>query len=173
MALRTNLLVPATNVGMEFCLGNNWSVEADYYFPWLEREGSNKDAFQMLFWGATGRYWFGKDRNIQRRLRGHSLGLCAYAGYYDLERDFTGHQGEFAAVMLDYMYAVPIFRKKMHLEFNLGAGYLYSFARPYDVFEEGGKAFREGYAKKIHWVGPLKAAVSLVVPISVKGRATR
>lgn len=173
MAVRTNLLVPLSNAGLEFCIGNSWSVEADYYFPWFEREESNKDAFQMLFWGATGRYWFGKERTDQRRLLGHSVGLGAYAGYYDIESDFAGHQGEFATVCIDYMYAVPIFRKKLHMEFNLGIGYLYSYARPYDVFETGGKAYRDGYSKKIHWVGPLKAAVSLVVPISVKRRTTR
>lgn len=86
-----------------------------------------------------------------------------------MERSFVGHQGEFAAVCLDYLYAMPIFNDKVNLEFNIGAGYMYSYARPYEVFEPGGKAFKEGFIKNVHWFGPLKAGVSLVVPIRVKG----
>ena len=164
-AVRTNLLSPLSNVGAEMCINDRWSVEADYYFPWLCRKADHKNAMQMLAWGVTGRYWLGKNRTYTSRLLGHSVGLGAYAGYYDFERNYTGHQGEFASVCLDYMYAMPVFNNRMHLEFTVGLGYLYSYARPYDVFESGGKAFREGYAKNIHWAGPLKAGVSLVVPI--------
>jgi hypothetical protein len=164
-AVRTNLLSPLSNVGAEMCINDRWSVEADYYFPWLCRKADHKNAMQMLAWGVTGRYWLGKGRTYKNRLLGHSVGLGTYIGYYDLERNYTGHQGEFASVCLDYMYAMPVFNNRMHLEFTVGLGYLYSYARPYDVFESGGKAFREGYTKNIHWAGPLKAGVSLVVPI--------
>lgn len=172
-AIHTNLLLPFSNIGVEVCINNRWSVEGDYYFPWVFREDDHKDATQLLAWGVTARRWFGKDRRCDERLLGHSLGLGAYMGYYDFGRNYSGHQGEFASLVLDYTYAMPIFKRKMHLEFSIGAGYLYSYARPYDVFEEGGKAFREGYTKKVNWVGPLKAAVSLVVPISIKTGATK
>lgn len=168
MAVRTNLLVPGFNFGVEVPLGNRWSVGADYYYPWLSRRADLKDCFQLLGLGFEGRYWFGKNRTASDRLRGHSIGLSAYSGYYDVERSFIGHQGEFAAVCLDYLYAMPIFNDKVNLEFNIGAGYLYSYARPYEVFEPGGKAFKEGFIKNVHWFGPLKAGVSLVVPIRVK-----
>jgi hypothetical protein len=165
VAVRTNLLSPLTNIGVEVCLNDRWSLEADYYFPWVARNEDHQDAVQMLAWGVTGRCWLGKNRTYTSRLLGHSVGLGTYIGYYDLERNYTGHQGEFASVCLDYMYAMPVFNNRMHLEFTVGLGYLYSYARPYDVFESGGKAFREGYTKNIHWAGPLKAGVSLVVPI--------
>lgn len=171
-AVRTNLLSPLSNVGAEMCINDRWSVEADYYFPWLWRKDDHKNAMQMLAWGVTGRYWLGKDRTYTSRLLGHSVGLGAYAGYYDFERNYSGHQGEFASVCLDYMYAMPVFNNRMHLEFTVGLGYLYSYARPYDVFESGGKAFREGYTKNIHWAGPLKAGVSLVVPIYMTRKQT-
>lgn len=167
MALRSNLLVPAGNVGMEFCLGDNWSIGADYYFPWLKRKADHQNALQLLGWGIEGRYWFGKARTEGDRLKGHSIGLSAYAGYYDFERSYKGMQGEFATIGLDYLYAMPIYKGKLHLEFNLGFGYIYSYVKPYDVFETGGKAFKEGYIKNFHWVGPVKAGVSLVVPISI------
>lgn len=35
VAVRSNLLVPALNVGIEVPIGTNWSVAADYYFPWV------------------------------------------------------------------------------------------------------------------------------------------
>lgn len=168
-AARTNLLIPGFNFGVEVPIGNRWSVGADYYYPWLSRRADHKDCFQLLGLGFEGRYWFGKNRTASDRLRGHSIGLSAYSGYYDVERSFVGHQGEFAAVCLDYLYAMPIFNDKVNLEFNIGAGYLYSYARPYEVFEPGGKAFKEGFIKNVHWFGPLKAGVSLVVPIRVKG----
>ena len=168
MTFRSNLLVPATNVGMEFCLGNSWSVGADYYFPWFKRRADHQNAIQLLGWGLEGRYWFGSSRTDEDRLKGHSIGLSTYAGYYDFERSYKGIQGEFATIGLDYLYAMPICRGKLHLEFNLGLGYIYSYVKPYDVFEAGGKAFKEGYIKNFHWVGPIKAGVSLVVPIHTR-----
>ena len=165
VAVRTNLLSPLSNVGVEVCINDSWSIEGDYYFPWLCRKDDHQNALQLLSWGVTGRYWFGRNRTYLDRLLGHSIGLGTYMGYYDLEHNYTGHQGEFASMCLDYMYAMPIFKKKMHLELTIGVGYLYSYARPYDVFQSGGKAFREGYTKNIHWVGPLKAGLSLIVPI--------
>jgi outer membrane protein OmpA-like peptidoglycan-associated protein len=35
VAVRSNLLVPALNVGVEAPIGTHWSVGADYYFPWI------------------------------------------------------------------------------------------------------------------------------------------
>ena len=43
--------------------------------------------------------------------------------------------------------------------------------KPYDVFEDGGKAYKTDYTKNFHWVGPTKATVSLVVPIKFARRA--
>ena len=167
MALRSNLIVPASNIGLEFCIGDSWSIGADYYFPWIKRQADHQNALQLLGWGLEGRYWFGKSRKEDDRLKGHSIGLSTYAGYYDFERSYTGIQGEFATVGLDYLYAMSICKGKLHLEFNLGLGYIYSYVKPYDVFETGGKAFKEGYIKNFHWIGPVKAGVSLVVPIRI------
>ena len=124
-----------------------------------------KNAIQLLGWGLEGRYWFGKERKETDRLKGHSIGLSSYAGYYDFERNYSGIQGEFINIGVDYLYALSLCKERLHLEFNIGLGYIYSNVTPYDVFEEGGKAFKEGYIKKFHWVGPVKAGVSLAVPI--------
>lgn len=164
-ALRSNLLVPGLNIGAEYPIGTHWSVGADYYFPWFWRNADNRNCFQLLGWNVEGRYWFGKDRTEADALKGHSVGLSTYAGYYDIERKFKGNQGSFVSVGADYLYSLPLFNDKIHFEFTIGLGYIFSQMRPYDVFEPGGKAYKVDYTKDFHWVGPTKAAVSIVVPI--------
>ena len=171
--LRTNFLSPLTNAGAEFCIGDSWSVAADYYFPWIPRNASNRNCFQLLGWSLAGRYWFGKDRGMEDRLEGHSIGLSAAAGYYDFERNYKGRQGEFISAGLDYMYALPIAKDRLHLEFSLCVGYIYSYVRPYDVFTDGGLAYKTDYTERFSWIGPTKASVSLVVPIRFKRRGEK
>lgn len=171
--LRTNLLSPLSNFGVEYCIDNNWSIGADYYFPWIFRNPDHKNCFQVLGGSIEGRYWFGKDRDETERLEGHSVGVGLMGGYYDVERNYTGKQGEFGGVSVDYLYSLPIANDKLHLEFSLGLGYIYSYVKPYNVFEEGGKAYKTGYTERFNWFGPTKAAVSLVVPIKAKRRTGR
>lgn len=169
VALRTNLLVPALNAGIEVPIGNHWSVGADYYFPWVWPKADNKNCFEFLGWGIEGRYWFGKNRTAYDRLKGHSVGLYGYMGYYDFERNFHGHQGEFVNVGVDYTYAMAVGRRKsLHLEFSLGVGYIYSEARQYTVIEANGPLISDKVTKKVGYFGPTKANVSLVVPIFQK-----
>lgn len=172
-AMRTNLLVPLLNFGAEVPLGNNWSIGADYYFPWMKRNSHNKECFQLLGWSLEGRYWFGKDRTEADRLKGHSLGLSTMIGYYDFERNYAGQQGEFANISIDYLFALPLCKDRISLEFTAGIGYFLTMGRPYDVFHDGGKAYRKGYSKRDHWIGPNKIGVSLVVPIKAKRRNER
>ena len=166
VAIRSNLLVPALNIGVEVPIGTNWSVGADYYFPWVWPKRDNKNCFELLAWGIEGRYWFGKNRTVLDRLQGHSLGLYGYMGYYDFERNFHGHQGEFANVGLDYTYAMAVGKKKaVHFEFSLGLGFIYSQARKYTVIEANGPLISDKITKSVVFFGPTKANISLVVPI--------
>ena len=169
MAVRTNLLVPALNVGIEVPIGNHWSVGADYYYPWVWPKRDNKNCFELLSWGVEGRYWFGRNRTVFDRLQGHSLGVYGYMGYYDFERNFHGHQGEFINIGLDYTYAMAVGKKKsVHFEFSLGVGYIYSQARKYTVIEAGAPLISDKITKNIGFFGPTKANISLVVPIFQK-----
>ena len=166
MALRSNLLVPALNIGVEVPIGTHWSVGADYYFPWIWPNRDNKNCFEFLGWGIEGRYWFGKNRTLTDRLRGHSVGLYGYMGYYDFERNYHGYQGEFVNVGLDYTYAMAVGKKKqLHFEFSLGVGYIYSQARKYTVIEPGSPLISDKITKHVGFFGPTKANISLVVPI--------
>lgn len=168
--IRTNLLLPALNVGVEVPLGNRWSVGADWYYPWLWRKdhGAGVDyngwCVEALALNLEGRYWLGK-RSLENRLSGHSVGLFAMAGYYDFERNYKGLQGEFVLTGIDYLYALPL-GKHVRMEFSLGLGYFYSQAREYTVYTQGGKGYKEkDMAKIIQFWGPVKGNVSLVFPI--------
>lgn len=174
LAMRTNFLaVPLANFGLEFPIGNSWSVSTDVYYPWIWRDKVHKDCFEFWAMDADVRYWFRgvKDPNPYHRLRGHSVGAYVAAGYYDFQKDWSGHQGEYINVGVDYMYSAPIFKGKMRLQFELGIGYIYSPARVYDCFEEGGKLFkRRGTMQYTRWFGPTRAQVSFVIPIYGKDR---
>ena len=81
LAFRTNLLLPASNVGMSIPVGNSWSVGMDYYFPWIWPPEKNRWCIELLGVGLEARYWFGRSRTWQQRLTGHSVGLGVNAGY--------------------------------------------------------------------------------------------
>ena len=165
-SLRTNLLLPLLNVGAEQPIGNRFSVGADIYWPWIPRADSHKHCFQAFGIGVEGRYWLGSDRSSENRLLGHSVGAFAMSGYYDWERNYSGYQGDFVMGGVDYLYAKPIFKGKLHLELSFGIGYFYSRATHYEVFQEGGRGYREkDYRRIFQYFGPLKASVALVLPL--------
>lgn len=173
-ALRTNALaIPLANIGLEIPLGERWSLGADWYYPWIWRphhaEGLDYSGVchELLALDLELRRWFpAGNRQSGQRLLGHSVGLYAAAGHYDFERDWSGWQGQFASVGADYLYACTVFGGRMHLEFELGVGFLYSPAQPYDTYFEGGKAFRRsGVTRYTRWLGPTRAQISLTVPL--------
>ena len=165
-AVRTNLLVPALNIGAEVPIDDRWSVSADYYYPWIWPSKTNRNCFELLGWSAEGRYWFGKDRTAADRLQGHSAGVYAAAGYYDFEKNFRGMQGEFFSTGLDYTYSMPIGRtRRANLEFTIAVGYIRSWGRTYNVPGEYGDLYPDEGTVIWDYFGPTKAAVSLVVPI--------
>lgn len=168
-SLRTNLLVPALNIGAELPLGDRWSLAADYYFPWCWPNKKNKDCFELLGWSVEGRYWFGRDRKPHDRLKGHSIGVYAAGGYYDFEKDYRGMQGEFISPGIDYTYSMAIGRKRnLHLQFTLAVGYIRSWGRTYNVYEPYGELFPDEGTLIWNYFGPTKAAVSLVLPFYKK-----
>lgn len=176
VGLRSNLLLPLLNVGAEVPLSNRFSIGADMYYPWMQRAWMNrlfpvqKYCAQALAASLEARWWLGKihseDNGDPRyRLRGHSIGVIATGGYYDLEYDWKGEQGEFLALGLDYMYALPLGKGGVHFEFDLGVGYAVNTYRDYDVRYEGGRLIGKGQKAVRHMVVPLRARFALVVPI--------
>ena len=175
VAARSNVLLPFANIGLEVPLGNRWSLGADHYYPWLWRywpTRSNKYCSELMWEKLELRYWFGRDhrpgeKNYGRRLLGHSLAAAGGAGYFDFERDWHGHQGEFWFAGLDYMYAASIWNGRCHVELNLGMGYMDRTQRAYNVYVDGGKLFfdREEGETRHHYFGPINAGVTLAFPL--------
>ena len=185
LALRSNLLLPLLNVGVEYPISNRWSVAADFYYPWCPREWMNAwtpsqmNCLQGLGGYLEGRFWFGAEHRASEpdygkyRLLGHSLGLIAGAAYYDVEYQGGGRQGELFAAGLGYTYALPLGKKGgVHMEFDIAVGAVYHMWHPYDVREVGGYLLRRKDENSVgiytvnEWrVLPIRAGVSLVVPI--------
>lgn len=181
VAVRMNLLTPLMSSGIEVPIGNRWSVAADWCWPWLWRQWGNryytpnKYCFEALGGYVEGRYWFGNDHLREAacrkyRLAGHSVGLIFSAGYYDIQYQWKGRQGEFGAIGIGYMYGLPLGRHgRIHLELEVAFGYMTTAYRSYEVHTPGGRLV--GDWNDGTWKGPvpLKAAVNLVVPFFDNG----
>ena len=167
VALKTNLLYDATltvNAGLEVGLAPRWSLDlSGNYNGWKVNEHKWKHWLAQ----PEARYWFCD------RFAGHFLGLHALGGQYNvgniknslnfLGTDFSEltdhrHQGWFAGAGVAYGYSW-ILGRHWNLELELGVGYVYT---RYDVFECAGCGKKVEEDKPHHYVGPTKAAISLV-----------
>ena len=106
-----------------------------------------------------GRYWFGRDRQPQDRLKGHSVGVYMAGGYYDFEKNYRGMQGEFLSPGLDYTYSMAVGKaKRVHLQFTLAVGYIRSWGRTYNVYGDYGALYPDDGTVIWDYIGPTKAA---------------
>jgi hypothetical protein len=171
LAARTNMLVPGLNFGMEIPIGWHWSIGLDYYYPWAV-SAQNQWCGEMLGWFIDAKYWITGDKHQwtpTSKLKGHAIGLYGGVGYYDYQKITNGVQGEYADFGVDYTFALPVAEDKLRLEFNLGVGFIYTLYRPYypssdfeDLIKEPGVKYRT-----TNFIGPTRASVSLVWPITV------
>ena len=133
-AIKTNLLFwafGAPNVQVEVPLfhGNQWSLEAEWIFPWFVW-GNNTRALQIQNIGAEIRYWLG-NRQRQPMLQGFHIGAALALGYYDLETEASkGYQGEYLNFYFNIGYQ---YRWNEHWAFDasIGVGLLSSKYRKY------------------------------------------
>ena len=167
-SIKTNILgVPLANVGVEFPFSKSFSVGVNYYYPWIKRDALHQTCNELVAYDLDVRYWLPNDRKpVEARLLGHSFGIYGAGGHYDFERNWEGHQGTFFNIGFDWKYAWPVFHGRMHMEFELGLGMIYSDAQPYEVYDEYGKAFRiPGQRDIIRWYGPTRAQLTICVPL--------
>ena len=164
LALKTNILydaVTAVNFAIEFPVGNDFSVQLQEYTPWWVTK-SNRQCFQFLSLGAELRWWFRSDETLQ----GHFVGANVWSGKGDLQWNRKGcYQFEFWTVGLSYGYSMQI-SKRANLEFSISAGYAqipYQHYIPTDDWEILIKD--KNKAGTLHYFGPTKAEMSLVIPI--------
>ena len=174
MAARTNLLVPGLNVGLEFPIKNNWSIGIDYYYPWAV-SSRNRWCSEMLGLFLDAKYWFPGSKyqwTKADRLKGHAVGIYGGAGYYDYQNINEGYQGEYIDMGIDYTFALPVGpedNKWMRIEFNIGLGWIRTYARHYNPSDDFSQLIKDPGIKNLifDFVGPTRASISFVLPISV------
>lgn len=167
-AIKTNALYDATtsfNLGVEFGLSRKWTLDVSgNYNPWTF---SDNRKWKHWFVQPEARYWF------CQKMGGHFLGIHVHGGQYNIGNinvdfklfgsDFSmlkenRFQGWFAGAGIGYGYAWMLGRH-WNIEAELGLGYAFS---KYDRYECPSCGSKLESGKKHHYVGPTKAALSLV-----------
>lgn len=172
-AARTNLLVPALNVGLEFPIKDHWSIGVDYYYPWAVSK-QNKWCGEMLGIFVDTRYWITGEKyrwTKADRLQGHAIGIYGGAGYYDYQNIRHGYQGEYIDAGVDYTFGLPVGPKDnkwMRMEFNIGLGWIRTWARHYAPSDDFSQLIKDPGVKNLvfDYFGPTRASISFLIPIS-------
>lgn len=167
IAVKTNLLYDATatvNAGVEIGLAPKWTLDVSGNFNSWPIRGHKWKHWMVQ---PEARYWF-CDRFAGNFLGLHALGGAYNIGYIPNDIRFLGqdfslltdhrYQGYAIGGGVAYGYAWAL-AKHLNLEFELGVGYIYTRYDSYECFGCG-----KMVAEKVpyHYVGPTKAAVSLV-----------
>lgn len=182
LALKTNLLYDLLtwanfSVEVPFTVkGHQFSALYQHQFPWWTwGENDNEYCNRFLSLGGEVRWWFrprhyaATTRRAERDcLTGWYAGLYGLGGKWDFERrrDIC-YQGEFWSAGLTVGYAMPISRH-LNIEFSLAAGYANIPYRGYTPTDDYGQLIRDPEKHGTwHYIGPTRAEVSLVVPITL------
>lgn len=161
MTLQSNLLydvLMVPNIGAEFYLGANFSVDANWSYAWWRLDKRH------YYWRTYGgdialRWWFGRNSRI-KPLTGHHIGAYGQMITYDFE---LGQNGILAdrwswSAGLEYGYSLPI-AKRLNLDFTLGLGYHWGEFYEYKPID-GHYVWQA--TKHRQYIGPTKFEISLV-----------
>lgn len=168
MDIRTNMLydiVAVPNIGVEFYLGKNWTIAANYMHAWWSNDRRHR--YWRIYGGELNvRRWFGSAA-LDKPLTGHHLGMYVQALTYDFEWGGTAHMGgQPGGTIFDlahfgggveYGYSLPVGRR-LNIDFTLGVGYI--GGRVYEFVPDGDRYLWTA-TKNRHWFGPTKIEVSL------------
>lgn len=176
LGLKTNMLYDAAtllNYSIEVPINRIFSIQFQQYTPWWLAKKNNLCA-QMLTLGGEARWWFAPKTSaasekfkLRDALVGHHLGVYGLWGKFDFQINHkVGMYQCYAwSAGLSYGYAMPISRH-LNLEFSISVGYAnvdYQHYIPTDNYE---LLIRDrDKAGKLHYFGPTKAEISLVIPI--------
>ncbi|MDR2911013.1 MAG: DUF3575 domain-containing protein [Bacteroidales bacterium] len=159
----------AINTEIEVPLGSHWSLAGEWIFPWWLQVDKQR-ALQLGLGTLEMRRWLG-NREHRLPMTGWFAGLHAGAGYYDLEWENKGYQGELFHAGLSAGYAHTISRNgNWRMEYSLGMGYMqtrYHEYIPRFGSDDEWHLIRQRSGNFI-WVGPARAKVSLVFMLNHK-----
>lgn len=175
-AVKTNLpadVVTAVNLGVEVPLGENFSLNAHFTFPWWTAGPyGNKYALQMLDAEGELRWWFAPG---EERLQGHYVALQGSGGKFDMQwgRDIGCYQCYNWGVGLSYGYSMSL-SEHWNLEFALTLGYLAIDYQHYVPSPDWSVLIRDdAKAGVLHYFGPTGLKVSLVYPFHIQRKGRR
>lgn len=161
LSLQTNLLYDlliTPNVGVEFYLGKNFSVDANWHYAWWKNDNTH------FYWRTYGgdlalRWWFGRNARL-KPLTGHHVGIYGQMITYDFEFGRDGILGDrwSWAGGVEYGYSLPI-AERLNLDFTLGFGYLWGEFYEYKPID-GHYVWQA--TKHRRYMGPTKCEISLV-----------
>lgn len=169
MAVKSNLLedvLLVPNFGVEFYLGSQWSVGANWKYAWWNI--GSKDYFWRIYGGDVyvRKYFGGKAK--EKPLQGHHIGIYAQAVTYDFCLGNKGIMGGVPGgnlfdklnygVGVEYGYSLPI-AKRLNMDFSIGFGYL---GGQYQEYKPVDDCYVWQATKNRHYWGPTKAEISLV-----------
>ncbi len=176
LGLKTNMLydaVTALNYTIEIPINEHFSLQYEQHTPWWLSK-NNKYCLEFLSFGGEFRWWFAprtsqetSDRKLRDALVGHFLGVHCWGGKADIQwgRDFGCYQFDFMSAGLTYGYSMPISRH-LNLEFSISAGYARIPYQHYIPTEDWQILIKDrNDAGTLHYFGPTKAEISLVIPI--------
>lgn len=160
-AVKTNLLYDAAlvpNVGLEFFFKERWSLGVNWMYAWWKTD--RRHYYWRVYGGdLEARYWLGRDGYGPRR-SGHHLGVYAQTGTFDFELGGRGYMVDRWGYGggLSYGYSLPVGRR-LNLDFSIGVGLFHGLCKEY-LPADGRYVWQ--LTKKLNWIGPTKAEVSLV-----------
>ena len=178
VALKTNMLydlATVLNFAVEVPFNEKFSVLYEHHCPWWLTP-NNRYCLEYLSFGGEMRWWFApktrpetESRKLRDALMGHYLGLYAFGGKSDIQANTFGcYQTEPFSVGLSYGYAMPI-SKYLNLEFSISAGYARIPYQHYIPTPDWEILIRDrDKAGVLHYFGPTKAEISLVIPFRVE-----
>lgn len=160
-AVRTNmlydlLLVP--NIGVEFYLGKNWTLGADWMYSWWKTDRKH------YYWRTYGgdlfvRRYFGSKAE-EKPFQGHHIGLYGGIVTYDFELGKRGYLGDRWSYGggVEYGYSMPMSRR-LNLDLTIGIGYLGGKYKEYLPMDG---CYVWQCTKQRNYIGPTKLEASLV-----------
>lgn len=176
VGLKTNLLydaVSALNFAIEVPFNEHFSILYEHHCPWWLSK-NNRYCLEFLSFGGEARWWFAPRTRTESlkykqrdALMGHFLGAHAWGGKFDIQagREFGCYQCHFFSAGLTYGYAMPVSRH-LNMEFSVSVGYARVPYQHYIPSEDWSLLIRDrNNAGTLHYFGPTKAEISLVIPI--------
>ncbi|MCM1484190.1 MAG: DUF3575 domain-containing protein [Muribaculaceae bacterium] len=169
MDIRSNMLYDALalpNVGVEFYLGKNISLGANWMYAWWKTD--RRHYYWRAYGGEIfGRWWFGCKAQ-KKPLTGHHLGVYGQLYTYDFELGGDGEMGgkpggnlwdrNLWGAGFEYGYSLPVSRR-INIDFSIGLGYttgVYHKYKPIDDHYVWQSTHRR------HYFGPTKLEVAFV-----------